>query len=138
MTQNNVESLALAKLFVDQWRNEYNQQRSHSSVSYETPDEFGAICNRRFNSGYALLPSAIAEKVGITHTTNNLAELDFKLSTPWDQVNDTVTRTISARHHKDVAEILIAQKRTPQDDCLLKKQRSSKDMEMQLSLKVSI
>ncbi len=86
MTQNNVESLALAKLFVDRWRNEYNQQRPHSSLSYETPDEFGAICNRRFNSGYALLPSAIAEKVGITHTTNNLAELNFKLSTPWGQV----------------------------------------------------
>jgi putative transposase len=71
------ESLAVAKVIVDQWRKEYNQQRPHSSLGYQTPDEFAAICNRRFQSGYALLPSPIAEKERISHTTKNLAELDF-------------------------------------------------------------
>lgn len=71
------ESLAVAKVIVEQWRKEYNQQRPHSSLSYQTPDEFAAICNRRFQSGYALLPSPIAEETRNRHTTNNLAELDF-------------------------------------------------------------
>ena len=71
------ESLAVAKLIVDQWRKEYFQQRPHSSLGYQTPDEFAAISSRRFHSGYPLLPSSIAGKERITHTTNNLAELDF-------------------------------------------------------------
>ena len=71
------ESLAVAKVIVDQWRKEYNQQRPHSSLGYQTPDEFATICNRRFQSGYALLPSPIAEKERITNTTNTLAKLDF-------------------------------------------------------------
>ena len=56
------ESLAMAKEIVDQWRKECNQQRPHSSLGYQTPDEFAAICNRRFQSDYSLLPSPIAEK----------------------------------------------------------------------------
>ena len=71
------ESLAVGKVIVDQWRKEYNQQRPHSSLGNQTPDGFAAICNRKFQSGYALLPSPIAEKERITHTTKNLAELDF-------------------------------------------------------------
>ena len=71
------EILAVAEEIVDQWRKEYNQQRPHNSLGYQTPDEFAAICNRRFQSGYALLPSPIAEKERITYTTNTLAEPDF-------------------------------------------------------------
>ena len=71
------ESLVVEKVIVDQWKKEYHQQRPHSSLGYQTPDEFAAICNRRFQSGYALLPSPIVEKERITHTTKNLAELDF-------------------------------------------------------------
>ena len=54
------ESLAVAKVIDDQWRKEYNQQRPHSSLVYQTFDEFAAICNRGFQSGYALLRSPIA------------------------------------------------------------------------------
>jgi putative transposase len=71
------ESLAVAKVIVEQWIKEYNQQRPHSSLSYQGPDEFAAICNRRFQSGYALLTSWNAEETIITQTTNNLAELDL-------------------------------------------------------------
>ena len=71
------ESLEVANLMVDQWRKEYNQQRPHSSFGYQTPDEFVAICNRRFQSGFALLPPPFSVKERITHTTNTVAELAF-------------------------------------------------------------
>jgi transposase InsO family protein len=70
-------SLAAARVIVEQWRKEYNQQRPHSSLSYRTPDEFAEDCNRRLQSGCALLPSPIAKDRDINQPTNNPAALDF-------------------------------------------------------------
>jgi putative transposase len=70
-------SLAAARIIVEQWRKEYNRQRPHSSLKNQTPDEFAAACNQRFQSSYALIPSQIASNRNITQTTNNPAELDF-------------------------------------------------------------
>lgn len=71
------DSFAVAKVIVGEWRKEYKQLRPHSSLCNQTPDEFAAICSRRFQLGYALLPTPISEKDRIKHTTNKLAELDF-------------------------------------------------------------
>lgn len=67
-------SLAVARVIVEQWRKEYNQERPHSSLNYRSPDEFAAICNRRLQSGYALLPSAIAKVKTNNQTNRNPAE----------------------------------------------------------------
>jgi len=93
------ESLAVAKVIVDQWRKEYNQQRPHSSLGYQTPDEFAAICNRRFQSGYNLLPSPIAEKERIIHTTNNPAELDFQSVHSVESAHDTYKQCRRSIHN---------------------------------------
>ncbi|HIG26637.1 MAG TPA: transposase [Verrucomicrobiales bacterium] len=70
-------SLKVARVIVEQWRKEYNQQRPHSSLGYSSPDEYAAVCNRRFQSGSALFPSPIAENKRTRQITNNPAELDF-------------------------------------------------------------
>lgn len=70
-------NLAQARVIVEQWRKEYNQQRPHSSLGYRPPDEFAAICNRRLQSGSALLPSPIAKDRNKQQTTKHPAELDF-------------------------------------------------------------
>lgn len=37
-------SLLEAKILVEQWRMEYNQDRPHSSLGYKTPEEFARCC----------------------------------------------------------------------------------------------
>lgn len=37
-------TLLEAKVLAEQWRIEYNQQRPHSSLGYQTPEEFAASC----------------------------------------------------------------------------------------------
>ena len=68
-------SLLEAQVIIEQWRLEYNGLRPHSSLGYQTPDEFAArIGSLRLRSGYALPPSQRAE------TNNNIkpmAELQF-------------------------------------------------------------
>ena len=36
-------TLAEARVVIESWRREYNQQRPHSALGYLTPDEFGAL-----------------------------------------------------------------------------------------------
>lgn len=36
-------SLADARLKIEQWRQEYNSHRPHSSLGYKTPEEFAAL-----------------------------------------------------------------------------------------------
>jgi transposase InsO family protein len=52
-------SLREAKVVIEQWRQEYNSKRPHSSLGYQTPAEFGgqASAARGLRSGYALPPS---------------------------------------------------------------------------------
>lgn len=51
-------SLLEARVLIEGWRREYNEQRPHSSLGYQTPREFG----RRFNSKLrvATLPFALS------------------------------------------------------------------------------
>jgi putative transposase len=51
-------NLLEAKVLVEEWRRQYNEQRPHSSLGYQTPQEFG----RQFNSKLrvATLPSALS------------------------------------------------------------------------------
>ena len=74
------ESLAVAKVIVDHWRKEYNQQQPQSSLSYQTPDGFPAICNRRFQSGFAQPPSRIAVKENSHVLKTTFRNLILKMS----------------------------------------------------------
>ena len=51
-------NLLEAKVLVEEWRRQYNEQRPHSSLGYKTPQEFG----RQFNSKrrVATLPGALS------------------------------------------------------------------------------
>jgi putative transposase len=51
-------NLLEAKVLVEEWRRQYNEKRPHSSLGYQTPQEFG----RQFNSKLrvATLPSALS------------------------------------------------------------------------------
>ena len=51
-------NLLEAKVLVEEWREQYNNKRPHSSLGYKTPREFG----RQFNSKLrvATLPSALS------------------------------------------------------------------------------
>lgn len=51
-------NLLEAKVVIEDWRRQYNEQRPHSSLGYKTPREFG----RQFNSKLrvATLPSALS------------------------------------------------------------------------------
>lgn len=51
-------NLLEAKVLVEEWRRQYNEQRPHSSLGYKTPQEF----RRQFNSKLrvATLPSALS------------------------------------------------------------------------------
>jgi transposase InsO family protein len=52
-----------ARVVIEQWRLEYNTERPHSSLGYQTPVEFAgrAIGPLPFQSGYALLPGQRTE-----------------------------------------------------------------------------
>jgi len=57
-------SLWEARVVIEQWRLEYNTERPHSSLGYQTPAEFAgrAIGSLPLQSGYALLPGQRAEQ----------------------------------------------------------------------------
>jgi putative transposase len=40
------ESVAQAQALADLWKEEYNTERPHSSLDYQTPAEFAARCGR--------------------------------------------------------------------------------------------
>lgn len=61
-------SLMEARVVIEQWRLEYNGERPHSSLGYQTPEEFGGrrIDCSQLRSGYALPPlRTIEEKQNI-------------------------------------------------------------------------
>jgi transposase InsO family protein len=64
-------SLAEAKVVVESWRIEYNQQRPHSSLGYQTPEEFAARAQT------ALRPTASAPSERNTTDINPRTELYF-------------------------------------------------------------
>ncbi len=41
------EDLAQARLLINQWRLDYNEQRPHSSLGYQTPLEFASVCRQK-------------------------------------------------------------------------------------------
>ena len=73
-------SLAEARVIVEAWRVEYNEQRPHSSLGYQTPAEFaaGGASNLDLQSPSGLLASKVAttDKVSY-HTTNQPPELQL-------------------------------------------------------------
>lgn len=58
-------SLWEARVVIEQWRLYYNAARPHSSLGYQTPNEFAgrAIGRSGLRSGYALPPSRTAEQI---------------------------------------------------------------------------
>lgn len=50
-------SILEAKVLAEQWRIEYNQQRPHSSLGYQTPDEFAASCQTTLRPALRLTAS---------------------------------------------------------------------------------
>ena len=60
-------SLLEAQVIIEAWRVEYNGLRPHSSLGYQTPNEFAALHDAsRLRSGSALPPSRSVE------TNNNI------------------------------------------------------------------
>jgi putative transposase len=57
-------SLWEARVVIEQWRLYYNAERPHSSLGYQTPNEFSgrAIGSSGLRSGFALPPSRTAEQ----------------------------------------------------------------------------
>lgn len=69
-------SLLEAQIILEQWRNEYNDERPHSSLGYQTPGEYARNArNAELRSGYALPAFSIAKSK--TPPTNQTAELQF-------------------------------------------------------------
>lgn len=46
-------SLREAQVILEQWRLEYNEERPHSSLGYQTPMEYALLATNRFDGGYA-------------------------------------------------------------------------------------
>ena len=63
-------SLLEAKVLIEQWRIEYNQQRPHSSLRYQTPAEFADQC---VQSALRATPSTPIERVN----NNQIVKLYF-------------------------------------------------------------
>ena len=69
-------SLLEAQIILEQWRNEYNDERPHSSLGYLTPVEYArSASDAGLQSAYGLLPSSIAKNRN--QTTNKPAELQL-------------------------------------------------------------
>ena len=70
-------SLLEAQIILEQWRNEYNDMRPHSSLGYLTPAEYARSARDvGLQSAYGLLSSNTAKKTTQT-TTNQPAELQL-------------------------------------------------------------
>ncbi|MEO7675515.1 MAG: transposase [Verrucomicrobiota bacterium] len=67
-------SLMEARVVIEQWRVEYNMERPHSSLGYQTPEEFGGrrIDCLQLRAGYALPPLQTIER---KYNINPMAEL---------------------------------------------------------------
>jgi putative transposase len=69
-------SLREAQIILEQWRNEYNDLRPHSSLGYQTPAEYArSASDAGLQSAYGLLASSIAKKTN--QTNNKPVELQF-------------------------------------------------------------
>ena len=69
-------SLLEAQIILEQWRNEYNDKRPHSSLGYQTPSEYArSASDAGLQSAYGLLPSGIAKNRN--QTNNKLAGLQL-------------------------------------------------------------
>jgi transposase InsO family protein len=61
-------SLLEARVILEQWRREYNQARPHSSLGYQTPEEFAGRTPRATPVG--LRPPCVARGVHVSETNN--------------------------------------------------------------------
>jgi putative transposase len=68
-------SLLEAQIILEQWRNEYNDQRPHSSLGYQTPTEYARRSATGLQSPSGLLASRSAQNR--IQTTNEPAELQL-------------------------------------------------------------
>jgi len=68
-------SLREARVVIEDWRCEYNQRRPHSSLGYQTPEEYAAASDKsRLRSAYGLPTTAL---VAETQKPKPMAELQF-------------------------------------------------------------
>ena len=59
-------SLEEARIIIEQWRDEYNELRPHSSLGYQTPREFALSTPTELRSGFALPPLSRIQPKTIT------------------------------------------------------------------------
>ena len=59
-------SLAEAEIRLEDWREEYNSERIHSSLAYRTPEEFAACCNPAFRAT-PTTPACSSEEITLNH-----------------------------------------------------------------------
>jgi transposase InsO family protein len=71
LNRENFGSILEAKVVVESWRIEYNQQRPHSSLGYQTPEEFAA------RALTTLRPTASAASEPPVNNINPRTELYF-------------------------------------------------------------
>jgi len=64
-----------ARVVIEQWRCEYNQNRPHSSLGYQTPEEFAARCLA--SVGASPLPAPDSSQTSRANNLNQPAELYF-------------------------------------------------------------
>jgi putative transposase len=64
-----------ARVVIEQWRCEYNQNRPHSSLGYQTPEEFAARCLAAV--GASPLPAPDSGQTSRAININQPAELNF-------------------------------------------------------------
>jgi transposase InsO family protein len=51
-----------ARVLVEEFRREYNEERPHSSLDYQTPKEFAAACRRKATKSRITLSSEVTEE----------------------------------------------------------------------------
>ncbi len=59
-------SLLEAQMIIEQWRDEYNELRPHSSLGYQTPREFALSTYTELRSGFALPALSMIQPKTIT------------------------------------------------------------------------
>lgn len=69
-------SLLEAQMIIEQWRDEYNELRPHSSLGYQTPREFALSTYTELRSGFALPALSMINPQTIT------VELSFRSVPP--------------------------------------------------------
>jgi hypothetical protein len=66
LNPNLLVNLNDARRKIEAWRNEYNGERSHSSLAYRTPDEFAKICSELTSRMAATRPERASAEVDRT------------------------------------------------------------------------